>query len=151
MFAKLRNPRFLLDIRPLLTATLAEALSEETTAESFRLLFTVLVDRLPGDPWARLNLKFERRILLICFGGNELRAFAVAMFCLHLAGQEATPVSQPVRIALSISSAFCCSWVGFVVNSKVSEEGREVPCLLDFGRQVWRLILWRCPMRVRKQ
>ena len=60
MFAKLRNPRFLLDIRPLLAATQAEALTEETAAESFRLLFTVLVDRLPGEPWARLHVEQER-------------------------------------------------------------------------------------------
>ena len=51
MFAKLANPRFLLDMRPLLPAAQADALTEERTAESFRRVFTTLVDRLPGAPW----------------------------------------------------------------------------------------------------
>ncbi len=53
MFAKLANPRLLSDVRPLLPAVQAEALTEESTAELFRRVFTALVDRLPGDPWAR--------------------------------------------------------------------------------------------------
>ena len=53
MFAKLANPRFLLDIRPLLPAAQVEALTEDSTAESFRRVFTTLVDRLPGEPWGR--------------------------------------------------------------------------------------------------
>ena len=51
MFAKLVNPRLLLDMRPLLPAAQADALTEESTAESFRRVFTTLVDRLPGEPW----------------------------------------------------------------------------------------------------
>ena len=53
MFAKLAKPRFLLDIRPLLPAAQVEALTEESTAESFRRVFMTLVDRLPGEPWGR--------------------------------------------------------------------------------------------------
>lgn len=53
MLAKLANPRFLLDIRPLLPLAQAEALKEEATAEAFRRVFTTFVDRLPGDPWAK--------------------------------------------------------------------------------------------------
>ena len=53
MFAKLANPRFLLDVRPLLAATRAEALTEESTEEAFRLVFMNLVDRLPGESWGR--------------------------------------------------------------------------------------------------
>ncbi len=53
MFAKLANPRFLLDVRPLLPAARAETLTEESTAESFRRVFMTLVDRLPGEPWGR--------------------------------------------------------------------------------------------------
>ena len=53
MFAKLANPRFLLDIRPLLPAAQVEALTEDSTAESFRRVFMTLVDRLPGEPWGR--------------------------------------------------------------------------------------------------
>jgi len=53
MFGKLANPRFLLDMRPLLSAPQAEQLSEDSTAESFRRVFTGFIDRLPGEPWAR--------------------------------------------------------------------------------------------------
>ena len=53
MFAKLANPRFLLDVRPLLPAARAETLTEESTAEAFRRVFMTLVDRLPGEPWGR--------------------------------------------------------------------------------------------------
>ena len=60
MFAKLANPRFLLDLRPLLPAAQAEALTEETTAESFRRVFTMLIDRLPGEPWGRTQAMKER-------------------------------------------------------------------------------------------
>lgn len=60
MFAKLANPRFLLDLRPLLSAAQAEALTEETTAESFRRVFTMLIDQLPGEPWGRTQAMKER-------------------------------------------------------------------------------------------
>lgn len=50
MFAKLGNPRFLLDTRPLLPAAQAEALTEASTAKSYRGVFTSLIDRLPGEP-----------------------------------------------------------------------------------------------------
>ncbi len=60
MFAKLANPHFLLDLRPLLPAVQAQALTEETTADSFRRVFTMLIDRLPGDPWRRTQAMKER-------------------------------------------------------------------------------------------
>ena len=60
MFAKLAQPRFLLDMRPLLPAARVEALTEESTAESFRCVFTTLVDRLPGEPWGRMPAMKER-------------------------------------------------------------------------------------------
>ncbi len=60
MFAKLANPRFLLDLRPLLPAAQAEALTEGTTADSFRRVFTMLIDRLPGEPWGRTQAMKER-------------------------------------------------------------------------------------------
>lgn len=53
MFTKLANPRFLLDMRPLLPAAQAETLTEAATAESFRRVFMSLIDKLPGEPWAR--------------------------------------------------------------------------------------------------
>ena len=60
MFAKLANPRFLLDMRPLLRADQVEALTEESTAESFCRVFTTLVDRLPGEAWGRTPAMKER-------------------------------------------------------------------------------------------
>jgi len=60
MFAKLANPRFLLDTRPLLPAAQVEALTGESTAESYRRVFTTLIDRLPGEPWGRTPAMKER-------------------------------------------------------------------------------------------
>ena len=60
MFAKLANPRLLLDVRPLLPAAEAEALTEEATADWFRRVFTMLVDRLPGEPRGRMPAMKER-------------------------------------------------------------------------------------------
>ena len=60
MFAKLANPRLLLDMRPLLPAAQAEALTKEATADSFSRVFTILVDRLPGAPWGRTPAMKER-------------------------------------------------------------------------------------------
>ena len=60
MFAKLASPRFLLDVRPLLPAAQAEALTESAIADSFRDVFTILVDRLPGEPWERTQAMKER-------------------------------------------------------------------------------------------
>ena len=60
MFAKLARPRLLLDVHPLLPAAQVEALTEESTAESFRRVFTAIVDRLPGEPWGRTPAMKER-------------------------------------------------------------------------------------------
>ena len=60
MFAKLANPRFLLDVRPLLPAARAEALTEGATEEAFRLVFMNLVDRLPGESWGRTAAMKQR-------------------------------------------------------------------------------------------
>ena len=53
MFAKLAHPRLWLDVRPLLPADRAAEQTAATQAESFKRVFTDLIDRLPGDPWAR--------------------------------------------------------------------------------------------------
>ncbi|MXY57918.1 MAG: nucleotidyl transferase AbiEii/AbiGii toxin family protein [Gammaproteobacteria bacterium] len=60
MFAKLARPRLWLDIRPLLPAHRADAHTAATQAESFRRVFTHLIDRLPGDPWARTEMMKTR-------------------------------------------------------------------------------------------
>ena len=60
MFAKLANPHFMLDVRPLLPAARAESLTEESTAEAFREVFMTLVNRLPGEPWGRTPAMKEK-------------------------------------------------------------------------------------------
>jgi predicted nucleotidyltransferase component of viral defense system len=60
MFAKLANPRFVLDMRPLLPADQAEALTDETTKKLFINVFSSLIDRLPGDAWLRTQAMKER-------------------------------------------------------------------------------------------
>ena len=60
MFAKLANPRFILDMRPLLPADQAEALTDETTKKLFINVFSSLIDRLPGDAWSRTREMKER-------------------------------------------------------------------------------------------
>ncbi|MCY4014539.1 MAG: nucleotidyl transferase AbiEii/AbiGii toxin family protein [Gammaproteobacteria bacterium] len=51
MFAKLANPNLWLDVRPLLPAD--RAVTATVAAQYFRRVFEELVDRLPGQPWAR--------------------------------------------------------------------------------------------------
>lgn len=53
MFAKLANPQFLLDMRPLLPAAQAQALTDAATIAAFNRVFVEVIDRLPGDPWLR--------------------------------------------------------------------------------------------------
>jgi predicted nucleotidyltransferase component of viral defense system len=60
MFAKLANPRFLTDMRPLLPAAGAAALTNQSTKEAFRKVFTQIVDRIPGDPWVRVEEMKDR-------------------------------------------------------------------------------------------
>lgn len=60
MFAKLVNPGFLADIRPLLTAAEAEQLTDEAMQAAFADVFTRLIAELPGEPWARTAEMAER-------------------------------------------------------------------------------------------
>ena len=60
MFAKLAHPPLWLDLRPLLSPAWAEALTAASTVESFRRVFSSLVDRLPGEPWARTPAMKDR-------------------------------------------------------------------------------------------
>jgi hypothetical protein len=53
MFAKLSNPRFLSDIRPLLAAEEAERLTEEAMTAAFEEVFGRLIVGLPGAAWAQ--------------------------------------------------------------------------------------------------
>lgn len=60
MFAKLANPTFLTDMRPLLPAERAVQLTEETTHEAFRRVFEMLINRIPGDNWVNTHVMKER-------------------------------------------------------------------------------------------
>ena len=60
MFSKMASAGFLVDLRPLLPAGQAEALTAESAAEAFRRVFTTLVDRLPGKPWERTLVMKDR-------------------------------------------------------------------------------------------
>ena len=53
MFRKLANPDLLSDVRPMLPAAQAEALTLKTYEDIFQRVFESLVDRLPGKPWAK--------------------------------------------------------------------------------------------------
>ena len=60
MFAKLANPSFLTDMRPLLPAQQAEQLTDEAAHDAFRRVFETLINRLPGGDWARMPEMKER-------------------------------------------------------------------------------------------
>lgn len=60
MFAKLSNPRFLTDMKPLVSATQAAGLTEAAAKQAFRKVFSHLIVQIPGDPWARTEEMKER-------------------------------------------------------------------------------------------
>lgn len=60
MFAKLANPGFLSDVRPLLAAEQADRLTDKTMKTAFANVFTRLVGNLPGDRWARTEEMIKR-------------------------------------------------------------------------------------------
>ena len=60
MFAKLNNPGFLADLRPLLAATEAAKLTDGAMKAAFVKVFSRFVILLPGDPWARSEEMKER-------------------------------------------------------------------------------------------
>ena len=53
MFAKLRKPAFMSDVRPLLPVAEAAKLTDEAIDAAFMLVFSELIARLPGEPWSR--------------------------------------------------------------------------------------------------
>ncbi len=65
MFAKLNNPGFLADMRPLLAAAQAEGLTNETMMAAFSKVFSEFVVLLPGEPWARSEEMKERFQVLL--------------------------------------------------------------------------------------
>ncbi|MBD1549495.1 nucleotidyl transferase AbiEii/AbiGii toxin family protein [Roseibium aggregatum] len=60
MFAKLANPRLLTDMRPLLSLTQAELLSDEATKVAFERVFDGLVTKIAGDAWVRTDEMTDR-------------------------------------------------------------------------------------------
>lgn len=60
MFGKLRNPRFLSDVRPLLSAERAAKLTDAAAKEAFRNVYFGLIVKLPGAPWAKSDEMMER-------------------------------------------------------------------------------------------
>jgi len=60
MFAKLRNPRFLGDVRPLLSAERAAKLTEPAAKEAFQNVYFELIVKITGAPWAKSEEMIER-------------------------------------------------------------------------------------------
>ena len=60
MFAKLANPSFLTDIRPLVSAEQAENFTPRTTQDAIRRVFETLISRLRGDDWENTRAVKER-------------------------------------------------------------------------------------------
>lgn len=60
MFQKLINPTFFTDMRPLLSTDRAKALTEETLKAAFVRVMAELIDRIPGDEWAKAGDMRER-------------------------------------------------------------------------------------------
>jgi hypothetical protein len=60
MFAKLRNPGFLSDMRPLLTPDQAVKLTEEKMRTSFIRVFRGFITSLRGDPWKKTTEMIEQ-------------------------------------------------------------------------------------------
>lgn len=65
MFAKLVSPHFLSDMRPLVTAEQAENINEDTIYSAFKAVFVELVQRIPGNEWAKTPEMMEK------FGFNK--------------------------------------------------------------------------------
>ena len=63
MLAKLAEPAFLTDMRPLVSSDRAETLNEETMKNSFRQVFSELIDLIPGDDWKQTPDMIERFVL----------------------------------------------------------------------------------------
>ncbi|WIM12584.1 nucleotidyl transferase AbiEii/AbiGii toxin family protein [Enhydrobacter sp.] len=60
MFQKLANPTFFTDMRPLLSTDRAKALTDETLKATFVRVMKELIDRIPGDEWAKAEEMRER-------------------------------------------------------------------------------------------
>lgn len=55
MFAKLNNPGFLTDLRPLLAGDQAASLTETSVKQAFTKILSSLIALIPGERWARTD------------------------------------------------------------------------------------------------
>jgi hypothetical protein len=55
MWAKLANPAFMADVRPLLAADEAEGFDDVAAQAAFKSVFATFITRFPGERWARTN------------------------------------------------------------------------------------------------
>ena len=53
MWNKLENPGFLSDIRPLLSADVADSLTDAAITDAYTRVFTEVIALIPGKPWAK--------------------------------------------------------------------------------------------------
>jgi len=60
MFAKLANPRFMADIRPLLAAGFALQFTDGVILEHFAQVLRRLIALIPGEPWTETEVHLER-------------------------------------------------------------------------------------------
>ena len=60
MFAKLNNPRFMADIRPLLAANFAVQFTDQVILRHFAEVLRRLITLIPGEPWAETKERLER-------------------------------------------------------------------------------------------
>jgi predicted nucleotidyltransferase component of viral defense system len=65
MFAKLNNPSFLADMRPLLAAAEAARLTDDAMKDAFTKVFTQFIVLIPGDPWVRSDEMKERFAVVV--------------------------------------------------------------------------------------
>lgn len=64
MFNKLARASFVADIKPLLSADEADALTDETVRSAFMDVFNGFIARIPGDPWALTNERLAHYALV---------------------------------------------------------------------------------------
>jgi predicted nucleotidyltransferase component of viral defense system len=60
MFAKLNNPNFMADVRPLLSADEAENFDDAASKAAFVKVFGKIIRPMPGKPWAQTEEMIEK-------------------------------------------------------------------------------------------
>lgn len=60
MFAKLAKPRFIQDLRPLISPEKADEIDAEFISHAFSRVLAEFIERMPGEPWAKTAEMKER-------------------------------------------------------------------------------------------